>query len=495
MSNSYLIVGEIPPYAFFDSFFEIALTLIDEDLSLSGQNGSSPSVEGLQLRLSLLSDDDSKKDYTADLLDFDFINSALIWRNIPFRRTVRVKNSLATMSTSQNKFLLVFHVITASGLCIASTKAPSTISFIRYKLALKEPETSPMIWFKDQGGRDNCIEMKVLLLDKYDQPVVHYHVPLRLVLVYENRFQVQKQDLLRVATESTLFIDGVNGAFLKFRIEDVSKNHQGQSFRIKILADTTLRPETSDVKPEFSVPIEVRSKRNKRNKTTTDLYSSVAASSSKIQKTTTFESNLAAQNILDSSLISQSLIKEATAVANIPALLKTSNVAGNKSQFQLQHQQQPPPQQQQPNVNDGQFKDSRSAIECVINWAGSVVSGLQIIQWSPIGYEVGPQGAPDLTRPLYTVPNPTKVIGDIMTKYETQVMDALKVLVQTNGSTEDANNTADGYIDNSNGTNSEAAREDGDDDDDSTPTKESNNFNDDLSGYEDLWFSFDAAGL
>jgi hypothetical protein len=58
-------------------------------------------------------------------------------------------------------------------------------------------------------------------------------------------------------------MDPVTGiAILCFRIEDVSKNHQGLSFMIRVDADSTIH----DVAPAFSPAVSVRSKRSKHSR-------------------------------------------------------------------------------------------------------------------------------------------------------------------------------------------------------------------------------------
>lgn len=51
---------------------------------------------------------------------------------------------------------------------------------------------------------------------------------------------------------------------LRLRIEDVSKNHQNQPFRLRVVPDTEDMPLNNDVAPDVSSPVVVRSKRNKR---------------------------------------------------------------------------------------------------------------------------------------------------------------------------------------------------------------------------------------
>lgn len=49
---------------------------------------------------------------------------------------------------------------------------------------------------------------------------------------------------------------------LRFRIEEVSKNHQKQNFRLKVLADPS-HPLANDVAPDISGGVNVKSKRRR----------------------------------------------------------------------------------------------------------------------------------------------------------------------------------------------------------------------------------------
>jgi len=58
----------------------------------------------------------------------------------------------------------------------------------------------------------------------------------------------------------------------------------------------------------------------------------------------------------------------------------------------------------------------QKAMDDVVNWTGVVISGMENIQWRNIGYETLSTGEPDLARPLYSIPNPSRVIADITQK-------------------------------------------------------------------------------
>lgn len=73
-----------------------------------------------------------------------------------------------------------------------------------------------------------------------------------------------RQDVLRVADSVPALQNG--SVCVHVRIEDVSKNHQNQRFRIAVLPDAVKAPADGDISPAVSNPVLVRSKRNKRNR-------------------------------------------------------------------------------------------------------------------------------------------------------------------------------------------------------------------------------------
>ena len=133
---------------------------------------------------------------------------------------------------------------------------------IRHRLTIKGKDQLPRVWFKDEGGRENCIEMCINLIDSTKMNILNKKVQLRLTLLYESGLIVPRQDVLKLNPDSKMFIDDSGSAVIKFRIEEVSRSHQKQLFCIQVSPDTSQYPMASDVSPDISYPIEVLSKRN-----------------------------------------------------------------------------------------------------------------------------------------------------------------------------------------------------------------------------------------
>lgn len=123
----------------------------------------------------------------------------------------------------------------------------------------------PKVWYKDQGGRDKCIDIDLELRGP-GGVVTGQEVPLKCVLLYEDFKQVLHQDILQPSPTTVLKIGGSGKQRIRLRIEDVSKNHQSKNFRIRIEPDTTNSPVHFDKSPDVTGPVLVRSKLNRRQK-------------------------------------------------------------------------------------------------------------------------------------------------------------------------------------------------------------------------------------
>jgi hypothetical protein len=178
--------------------------------------------------------------------------------------TIRVRIMDVSMSLENRKFCIVVSSATDALPIVPAQTDGFTV--IRHRLEIREPPSLPDIWYKDEGGRDKCLELKVHLFDANGSHVHDRRVQLAVVLLYEDNHEVLRQDILKVTPDSRIFIDETGTADIRFRIEDVSKNHQNQGFRICIGPNTKLAPINADISAAISTPVSVRSKRNKRQR-------------------------------------------------------------------------------------------------------------------------------------------------------------------------------------------------------------------------------------
>ena len=118
----------------------------------------------------------------------------------------------------------------------------------------------PKTWFKDRGGKESYIELGVSMISSSKKLVTHRRVPLKVTLLYENEEVVVNQSILKHSPDTKLQIDSTGRTYIRFRIEEVSRNHQKQSFRLKIGPDTNEYPLNNDISPVLSDCVEVLSK-------------------------------------------------------------------------------------------------------------------------------------------------------------------------------------------------------------------------------------------
>ena len=185
-----------------------------------------------------------------------------------------------------NKILILFEERKRGAGCetdsIASTSTPA-LCCVRHKLTIEDWDekdrlmTSPYVWYKDEGGKDKCIELKICLTDECDRKVHNRIVPLKATLMYECGQEVQQQNILVINLhDSKVSIDDSGEGVIKLRINEVSNRHRSQRFQIMVSAEH--QPDCSDISPAFSIPVDVKSKRNNRPREGDPLNSSFSTS-------------------------------------------------------------------------------------------------------------------------------------------------------------------------------------------------------------------------
>lgn len=119
-------------------------------------------------------------------------------------------------------------------------------------------------WYKDQGGRENCIKLRVRLEGPKNKPCSE-EVPLNVSLVYDDYTKVRdpEKKLLQITSEGPLVIKpSTNEAEVRARISDVSKNHQSKCFRFLVEPKKTTH--LPDIARVVSERVRVMSKVNKK---------------------------------------------------------------------------------------------------------------------------------------------------------------------------------------------------------------------------------------
>jgi hypothetical protein len=168
-----------------------------------------------------------------------------------------------SMNHENKKFVIQASAEMFNGLYITPAVSEPML-VIRSRLRIQRGPSIPDIWYKDEGGRDKVIELTVHLCNEFGAMITDRKVPLKISLLYEGGVLVHNQDILKIADGNRIYIDESGTCTLRFRIDEVSKNHQRQSFQIQVAPDTAQFPLNNDISPDCCNPIEVRSKRNKR---------------------------------------------------------------------------------------------------------------------------------------------------------------------------------------------------------------------------------------
>lgn len=141
---------------------------------------------------------------------------------------------------------------------------------VRYQLTIQPDVDNPVpeVWYKDEGGKENRIDLKINLIGPNGDLVLNHPVPLKLTLTYASGEHVINQDLLQLAPDSKLIVDESGRALVRVRINDISKNHQKQLFCVMVSPDCTNAPLLNEISPAVTEPVEVKSKRGKRQRDT-----------------------------------------------------------------------------------------------------------------------------------------------------------------------------------------------------------------------------------
>eukprot|EP00981_Chlorochromonas_danica_P004844 scaffold974_cov176-Ochromonas_danica.AAC.1 len=256
---------------------------------------------------------------------------------------------------------------------------------VTHQLMIKEEHEKKYEFYKDVGGKDKGIEFKVSLVDAVGQPALHFReVAITPILHYENGQEVADQSILQTADEKGhLVIQGAEVKDLKFRINQVSSKHLNQAFVIELRPDLLRSPTATDVKPVFSVPVEVKSK--------------VKRAASEVITAQRQRSRLENQN----QIFSQSWM---STVCSSDAATTVHQLAESM----------------------GEFSES---VQQVSRWCDEVALALENkVKWKPLGYEnvTGEKG-----RVLvYEMANPNETVHHFLSRYREKVSKSLATLSQ-----------------------------------------------------------------
>jgi len=266
-------------------------------------------------------------------------------------------------------------------------------SIVRHKIAITEENDKPFIWYKDEGGREKTIELRVSVRDANNEVVTDRPVRLSTALHYSDGRPVQNQSILMISSDSQLTIGEsaanlsdtgsavVKGvAVIRYRVLEVSKTHQSQSFCLFVSGDVEYNPVLADIAPARSVAVEVKSKRNNPPKRAREMCGGMGSAPNVNVKR-------ARQN--PSSYMSSQM-----------SAMQASPMA---------------------------VADALSSMQQMEGWMKMVMQQLKSIEWQPVGYEAG---SGDKGKLLYSMKNPNDVIADIAMRYN-QILPCVEHVKQT----------------------------------------------------------------
>lgn len=137
----------------------------------------------------------------------------------------------------------------------------NTITCYKYRLVF-ETESPFNPWFKDENRQDRYLDYRLVLVNANNEVIHDKYFLIEAAVYYENGSPVPLQSIMSLHIDSNMYINELGRASVRFRINDVSKNHQKQRFCLVVSCKPS--PESEFVAPAISQPLEVRSKRTKR---------------------------------------------------------------------------------------------------------------------------------------------------------------------------------------------------------------------------------------
>ncbi len=288
----------------------------------------------------------------------------------------------------------------------------------------------PDQWFKDEGGRESCVEFGVRLVDSEGCEVLDRNVQLHLTLLYDNMCPVANQDILKVLPCSEWSLGsqndgakGKSGGSFRVRIEEVSRHHQKQPFRLRVAAEPVGHERTLDIRPGSSKPITVLSKRiSRKSKQKAENKGRLHHDLGNNEQSSPTGGGVSPQyRFIDQKSI------------NLDKMIGRQRASSGQAV--------PPMGRKGPHGVDvpmdygfaGPAEISPSAfnhaMRNVISWSEEVVNTLTSIEWKLIGYETLPNNQPNHDRPLYSISNPNPLIANLLSMYVAETTHCLHMLL------------------------------------------------------------------
>lgn len=415
--NYSLKIEQVPSYPFIHSFFEITIDLIDDQSGLLKCGEEIP----IDVKLFALGEDKSSNlelecsDPKISITGFTKLKIKILEPSMRFDNSelfleVSTKNSFhSSISSARSEGMFaVSHQLVIDGGCV------------------------PKSWYKDRGGKDSFIEIGVSMISSTKKLVTHRRVPLKVLLLYENEEQVANQNILTHSSDTKLQIDATGRTYIRFRIGEVSRNHQKQSFCLKIGPDTNQYPLNNDISPALSDCVEVlskpRSSKDKKNddstvngkrKGMTEPDDDDFASKKERSAPTNFPG--APVPCMESSGITALLTAHSLATTNINGIQSNINVSTGESPTGNGMNDDNVTIQEQNNRRH----DAQHAFSDLMTWTKMVMDELLQLKWRQVGLERMVDGSME---PLVVRKNPNLAIDDLVMRYNEYAVPNMRML-------------------------------------------------------------------
>jgi hypothetical protein len=260
MSDGHVIldIEETDKFQFVDYPILITANLVDQS---TGQRklGETSNVKVLLAFEGNASVDQRCREHHPNLLEV--LSNTGIQEDGTAKIEIKIKD--VSMNHDNQKFVVYLEAYRPHGENNIICAVSNPINCVRHKLVLSESYDSPYIWYKDEGAKDKCIRILVKLIDSNKNLVKDRSVVLVPSLIYTSGLPVQPANVLNLFHDRDKpFMIGHNGTeVVRFRVNEVSRNHRKQLFSLHIAPDLNANPSAADISPAFSLAFEVKSKR------------------------------------------------------------------------------------------------------------------------------------------------------------------------------------------------------------------------------------------
>jgi len=413
--NYSLKIEQVPSYPFIHSYFEITVDLIDDQSGLLKCGEEIP----IDVKLFVLGEDKSS------VLELECNDPKI---SIEGFTKLKIKILEPSMRFDNSEFVLEVSSKDPKHASITSARSEGMFA-VSHRLVIDGGHV-PKSWFKDRGGKDSFIELGVSMISSTKKLVTHRRVPLKVILLYENEEQVANQNILSHSSDTKLQIDATGRTYIRFRIGEVSRNHQKQSFCLKICPDTNQYPLNNDISPVLSDCVEVLSKPrsgkdkkdessvNGKRKGMTGPDDSDIASKKERRAPTNFPG--APVPGMEATGIAALLNAHSLATTTTNGVYSNENATGGGESSSGSAMNGETLQEQ-----NNRRHDAQHAFSDLMTWTKMVMDELLQLKWRQVGLERMVDGTME---PLVVRKNPNLAIDDLVMRYNEYAVPNMRML-------------------------------------------------------------------